>query len=87
MTRNERLAWNKFLSDCEAQKQRALDGCIPIAMIALPIKHDNPTDIGLVIDINAAPIILWPANLSEEDRSVIIQRIAEAYKANKVENR
>lgn len=84
MTRNERFAWKRFLEECQRQQQTILDGCVPVALIALPVKHNEPQDDGLVVDFNGEPRIIWPNGVQEEDKKMLMAHIAGMYLDDKV---
>lgn len=72
----EAQAWETFLQWIERARP-ALDGCVPVALIALPVEKVEG-DGEMSLDVHRGRI-LWPADFPPDERGPLLLRLSIPY--------
>lgn len=86
-SRAERFAWDAFVQKMK-QHQPDFDGCVPVALVVLPVCHSHQhgaAEVGEVdVDLDALPALMWPPGFSAEQRAEVLERAARGLRAGTI---
>jgi len=72
-------AWGTFQQWVQkARVQLDADQCVPVALIALPIREVNEEDGSVDLDVHNGRI-LWPSDFPPSERGPLLLRLAKPY--------
>jgi len=77
----EAVAWERFKQWIE-DAQGALDGCVPVALIAMRASVDEQGNID--VQLHADGRIIWPKTFPVEARGPLLEQLARPYRLGKV---
>lgn len=80
MTKAEAMAWAQF-ERYMAEAQPSLDGCVPVALVCLPVEGIDPDGAIRVVAMDQAahPRLLWVATFPVTERGPLLGRLAVSY--------
>jgi hypothetical protein len=78
VTRAEREAWAHFKRWID-EAMPALDGCVPVALIAMPVAG-VAADGAIDVSRDGQGRIIWPATFPVEERGPLLLRLSEPYR-------
>lgn len=76
MNDTERAALEKFF-DWARHAAPELDGCVPVAMLFVPVQSEEGDAI--TIQLDGQDRVLWPKDFPESERGPLLRRIASGY--------